>query len=403
MVSKRKKSQFRYKVKDTKGKIRVGRALALESTSVRKLLQDRGYTIISVVEQKKGLLQMSFGKISAKDRSIMYREVSTMLKAGVGIAQALEITSETPNKKLKTVLGEIYRSLENGFSLSVAMSGHPKVFPDVEVGVIRAGEATGNLSKVLDDLSTTTARSAEFSSRVRGAMIYPAFIFIVMIIVGAVIMTKVIPPIKEIFSSTGGELPITTQALLAMTDFLINRWYLLIAGILGLLVFLKLFFKTKQGKEVSSFLALNFPVFGSLTRQIYLARFNRTLALLIGAGVPIIEAVDIISDGTTNVIFRRALKGLRASLEQGSAISSSLQKSKYFPRLMTQLLFVGQQSGDLGGSANTLAEYFETEVDGKLRTFSALIEPFIIVVLGGAVGFIIVSVLQPIYNLTGQF
>jgi len=402
-TKKAKKNQFRYKVKDSKGKVKVGRALAYEAASVRKLLEERGYTIISVIEQKKGFAHLSLGKVGAKDRSILYREVSTMLKAGVGITQAIDIAAETPNKKLKTVMQEVYKSLENGFPLSVAMAGHPKTFPEVEIGVIRAGEATGNLSNVLDDLATTTARSAEFIGRVRGAMIYPAFILLVMIIVGAVILTKVIPPIKDIFASQNTELPVSTQLLLGFTDLLINRWYFILLGIVILIVALRLFFVTKPGKEVSSWLALNFPIFGGLTRQVYLARFNRTLALLIGAGVPIIESVEIIADSTANTIFRRSLKLLRTSLEQGSAISSTLQKSKYFPRLMTQLLFVGQQSGDLGGSANTLAQYFESEVDGKLRTFSALIEPFIIVLLGGAVGFIIISVLQPIYNLTGSF
>lgn len=397
------KIQYRYKVKDQKGKVKVGRALAYDATSVRKLLEERGYTIVAVVEQKKGLKKFSFGKVSAKDRSIMYREISTMLKAGVGITQAVDIAAETPNKKLKQIMREVYKSLENGFPLSVAMSGHPKTFPEVEIGVIRAGEATGNLSKVLDDLSETTARSAEFISKVRGAMIYPAFILVVMIVVGFIILTRVIPPIKDIFDSTESALPFSTQMLLSFTDFLINDWYWLLAGVLVLGLLGRLFFITKSGKETSSWLSLNTPIFGSLTQQVYLARFNRTLALLIRAGVPIIESVDIIAESTANTIFRRALRGLRTSLEQGSAISTTLQRNKYFPRLMTQLLFVGQQSGDLGGSASTLAEYFESEVDVKLRTFSALIEPFIIVLLGGAVAFIIISVLQPIYSLTGQF
>lgn len=403
MSNEKEKVQYRYKVKDQNGKVKVGRALAFDAASVRKLLEERGYAIISVVEQKKGLKKLSFGKVSAKDRSILYREVSTMLKAGVGITQAIDIAAETPNKRLKLIMREIYKSLENGFPLSVAMAGHPKVFPEVEVGVIRAGEATGNLSKVLDDLSETTARSAEFIGKVRGAMIYPAFILAVMIIVGFIILTRVIPPIKDIFASTDSALPLSTQFLLGFTDFLIFQWYWLIAGAVVAVILIRLFLLTRSGKETASYLALNFPLFGTLTRQVYLARFNRTLALLIRAGVPIIESVDIISESTTNIIFRRALQGLRNSLEQGSAISTTLQKNRYFPRLMTQLLFVGQQSGDLGGSASTLAEYFEGEVDVKLRTFSALIEPFIIVILGGAVAFIIISVLQPIYSLTGQF
>jgi len=398
----KKKLYFKYRVKDEKGRYRSGRAAAGNPAAVRRLLEGKGYSIVSIVEEKSIWSRVSFGKVSAKDRSIMYRELATMLKAGVAITQAIDIVSETPNKKLRKILQEIHRSLENGFALSVAMAGQPKTFPEVEVGVIRAGEATGNLSKVLDDLSTSTSRSAEFIGKVKGAMVYPSFIFVVMIIVGAIILTKVIPPIKEIFASSDSELPLSTQLLLTMTDIIINSWQYIILVVVGLLFGGRFFLKTKIGKEFGSFFALNFPVFGPLIQQVYLARFNRTLALLLKAGVPILEAMAIIADSTTNTIFERTLRLLMRSLEQGAAVTSTMQKNKYFPKLMTQLLFVGQQSGDLSGSAATLADYFEGEVDGKLRTFSALVEPFIIVVLGVAVAFIIISVLQPIYNLSGS-
>lgn len=377
--------------------------MATSPAQVRKALVNRGYTILSITEEQDFWKRFSFKKVSAKDRSIAYREMATMLKAGVSITQAIDIVSESPNKKLRETFRDIAKSLENGFPLSVSMAGHPKVFPPVEIGVVRAGEATGNLSVVLKQLSETTARSAEFTGRVRGAMIYPAFILVVMVIIGVVIMTKVIPPIKDIFLSTNSELPISTKILLAITDFLTSSWYWALLGIGVLVIASRLLLMTKKGKEFGSWLSLNFPVFGKLVQSVFLANFNRTLSLLVGAGVPIIEAVGIITDSSTNTIFKSSLQSLAHSLEQGSAITSSLRTNKYFPKIMSQLLFVGQQSGDLGGTSATLAEYFESEVDAKLRTFSALIEPFIIVILGGAVGFIVISVLQPIYNLTGQF
>ncbi len=397
------KTRFHYKVKDAQGHIKSGRAMASSLAQVRKALNNRGYTILSVTEEKSFLKKLFVGKVSAKDRSIMYREMATMLKAGVSITQTIDVVSETPNKRLRVVLKEVATSLENGFPLSVAMAGHPKIFPQVEVGMVRSGEATGNLSKVLGQLAESTERSAEFVGKVRGAMIYPGFIMVVMVVIGSVIMIKVIPPIKEIFTSTGTELPVSTKILLAITDFLTNSWLLAIGIIIGLVIATRLFVMTKPGKKMWSALALNFPIFGKLTQQGYLASFNRTLSLLVSAGVPIIEAVEIIAESTTNVIFQAALKQLIKALEQGSAISTSLSTNKYFPKLMDQLLAVGQQSGDLAGTAATLADFFEGEVDSKLRTFSAMIEPFIIVILGGAVAFIVLSVLQPIYNLTGSF
>ncbi len=393
---------FDYKVKDSQGAVKVGKAAAATSSAVRKLLQGKGYSIISVIPRRSVWSKFQDRKISARDRSVVYRELSTMLKSGVGITQAVDIASDTSNKRLGLVMKDIYTGLENGFPLSVAMAGHAKVFPEVEVGVVRAGEATGNLFKVLAELAISTYRTSEFNSRVKGALIYPVFILIVMVIVGSIIITKVIPPIKDIFISSGATLPLTTRILLAMTDSLINHWPLYIATIAILAVAIRLFFGTGAGRNFGSTMALNAPVFGGLNRQVYLARFNRTLSLLVGAGVPIIQAVEIIAESTTNLIFRRSMFDLRRSLEQGAAVSSSLKNNKYFPRLMSQLLFVGQQSGDLGGSASVLADYYETEVDAKLRTLSTLLEPMIILVMGVAIAFVIVSVLQPIYSLTSS-
>lgn len=364
---------------------------------------NKGYTILSIREEKSWFKRLSLGKVSAKDRSVTYRELSTMLKAGVSITQAVDIVSESPNRKLREVFRDISKSLENGFPLSVSMAGHPKTFPIVEVGVVKAGEATGNLSVVLKQLAESTARSAEFTGKVKGAMVYPAFIIVVMGIIGVIIMTRVIPPIKEIFEASDADLPVATTVLLAITDFLTASWYWAILILVALVALIKLFLMTKKGKETGSWLGLNFPVFGPLIQQVFLANFNRTLSLLISAGVPIIEAINIITESSGNTIFRRSLVNLSKSLEQGASITSSLKANKYFPKIMTQLLFVGQQSGDLSGTSATLADFFESEVDAKLRTFSALIEPFIMVMLGGAVAFIVIAVLQPIYNLTGQF
>jgi len=394
---------FSYKAEDASGKIHIGRASAPSAGSLRRLLQKKGYTILSVSREKTLWERFREGKMSVKDRSMFYRELATMLKAGVSITEAIDTLAEVPNKRVQLILQDVSKSLQNGFTLSVAMASFPKAFPPVEVGVIKAGEASGNLVKVLLDLSVSTARTAEFSSRVRGAMVYPGFILAVMIIVGSIIIVKVIPPIKSIFETADTQLPATTKILLWFTDMLVHYWWLVILLLAVIVLGARLYALTKSGKRFFSWLALNFPVFGLLNQQTYLARFNRTMSLLISAGVPILQSVKIVVDSTENVIFRQALQGLMRSLEQGSPISISLQNNRYFPRLMTQLLYVGQQSGDLGGTTATLADFFEGEVDNRLRQFSALIEPFIIVLLGVAIGFIVIAVLQPIYNLTGAF
>jgi len=402
-VKKIKKKIFHYRVKDSQNKLINGRAYGPDIASVRKLLEGKNYQILYLEERRSFLGRAFLGRVKAKDRSILYRELSTMLKAGVGISQAVEITQDSPNKSLRQIMREISSSLENGFPLSAAMATHSRVFPSVEVGVVKAGEATGNLANVLLELANTTAASAEFVGRIRSAMIYPAFILVVLTIVGAIIITRVIPPIKQIFIDTGQELPGSTKFLLGFTDLLINYWPWFVVGLVLAFLALQGFLKLKVGRRLSSLLSLRLPVFSELIKQYHLARFNRTMSLLLDAGVPIIEAVEIVSSSTKNVIINESYMGLSHGLEQGSSIASALKNNRYFPKMMVQLLRVGQQSGDLGGVMKTLADYYEAEVSAKLKTFSTLIEPFIIVIMGVMAGFVIISVLQPIYNLTGAF
>lgn len=392
-----------FKAKDDKGKIVTGKSASPSSRMVEKELEKHGLHLISLQPQTKWYDYFLAFTIRVRDRSIFYRQLAVMLKAGITITHAIEITKQTPNKYFYRVIEEISEALENGHPLSWSLGNYPRIFPQIDLGIIKAGEATGKLDVVLKELSVEAAKSAAFNSKVRNAMIYPAFIVVVLVAVAIVVMVKIIPPIKEIFDDAKVPLPFATQVVIGVSTFIIEKWWLALIIIAVFIGGLKLLIMTKKGKELWSSLKLNLPIFGQLQREVFLARFNRTFAMLLRAGVPIIEAVNIVGDMTSNVIYRRIVAKLSGSLEQGAPITSTLQSSKYFPMMMTQLLYVGQQTGDLSGMCETLAEYYEEEVENKLKTLSSLLEPLIIVVIGFGVAFVVVSVLSPIYNMTEVF
>ena len=394
---------FTFKAHDAKGQTVNGKVASSDIAQVKKDVENRGLKVINIAEKNKWQDKLLPFSIKPRDRSLWYRQLTTMLKAGVSITQSIQITQQTPNKSLSRVLQEMSLGLENGYPLSRCMDNYPMVFPSIETGVLKAGEATGKMDIVLNELSNEVATSASFVAKIRGAMMYPMFIMVVMVIVIFIVMTKIIPSITGIFTEQNMALPMQTQILMAMSTFMVKFWYLLIVGILVMVGATKGFLLTNIGKKTKSSISINFPVFGTMVREVFYARFNRTFSLLLLAGVPIIEAINILATITTNTIYRDLVHSLATSLEQGSPISTVLRKSKYIPPLMSQMLFVGQQTGDLAGMCDTLADYYEEEVDNKLKTFTSLLEPFIFVVLGGGVGFVVISILGPIYSLVNVF
>ncbi len=394
---------FTFKAKNNKGQIVSGKVASVTINQVRKDITKRSLHVISIKEKSKFQDMFLAFSIKPRERGMFYRQMTTMLKAGISITQTVEIARQTPNRALSRVLGEITLGLENGFPLSKCLENYPSVFPHIETGVLKAGEVTGKLEVVLEELSGQVATSASFVSKIRGAMAYPIIIIVVMIAVLFIVMTKIIPSITSIFVEQNVDLPLQTQILIGMSTFMSKNIVWILAGTFGLVAGIKLFLMTTIGKKTKSYISVNFPVFGTLVREVFYARFTRTFSLLLMAGVPIIEAVGIVRNTTTNTIYQDLLGLMAKSLEQGSSISLVLRRSSYFPPLMSQMLYVGQQTGDLSGMCNTLADYYEEEVNNKLKSFTSLLEPFIFVFLGGGVGFVVISILGPIYSLVNVF
>lgn len=339
-----------------------------------------------------------FKHVSVKDKAFLTRQLATMLNSGLTLDKALRvIIAQVKNTFLKQTIEIVLEDLEGGVSFSQALRKHPKVFDRVFVNVVISGEAVGKLAEVLVRLADQLEKEDGFMSKVKGALYYPIFIIITMGIMVGVMMVKVIPPLKEVFSELNSQLPWTTQTVINISDFVANNWLVSIIIIfvaIGLLIY---FFKTRQGKYLLDYSAVHYTA--GIGIDIYMARFSRTLSMLIQAGTPIIEAIDITSEVINNSIYQSVLKRVSGQVERGVPMSVQLEKSKDFPIIIPQMISVGEKTGEMSHVLENLAQYYEEESNNKVKGLTSLFEPVIIVLIGIAVAFMVISIIEPIYNI----
>lgn len=339
-----------------------------------------------------------FNRVSGRDKAFMARQLATMLASGLPINRAVAILIEQQrNQRLKKVLQEVQKDLEAGIAFSASIAKHPDIFDRVFVNVAISGEAVGNLAKVLSQLADQMERSVDFNGKVRGAFAYPAFVVVVMFIVGFIMMIFVIPQLKQIFDDAGVTLPFATRVVVAISGFLGKYWYFVIAGIIFAAIGIYAYFRSKAGEKVFDNVKIHLP--SSLGYDIYMARLTRTLGMLIEGGTPIIEALDVTSTVMNNVYYKDLLQQAVNDVKRGSPLSSTLSKTSLIPVLVFQMIAVGEQTGQIDQILNRLANYYEETVDTKLKNIVALVEPVIIVTIGIAVGFMVYSIIVPIYNI----
>ncbi len=339
-----------------------------------------------------------FNKISGRDKAFLARQLSTMLASGLPINKSVGILiAQERNPKLKKILVDVQKDLEAGLAFSASIAKHPEVFDRVFINIAISGEAIGNLSQVLEQLADQMERSVDFNSKVRGAFAYPAFIVAVMVIVGFIMMIFVVPQLQTIFDDSGVELPFATRIVVAMSGFLSSYWYLVIIGFVALAIGIWTYFRSKAGERVFDKVKVHLP--SSLGYDIYMARLARTLGMLIEGGTPIIEALDVTSTVMNNVYYKDLLQKSIEEIKKGTPLSATLGQTSLVPALVYQMVAVGEQTGQLDQILNRLAIYYEDAVDTKLKNIVALVEPIIIVTIGIAVGFLVYSIIVPIYNI----
>lgn len=342
----------------------------------------------------------SFGSPNPKDKATFFRLLAIMINAGIPLIKSLDtIADQTVNHSLKKAIFEMARDIEKGGTLSASMARFPKIFTDAHLGMIRSGEASGQLNQILKQLATEVEKSAAIVRKVRGAMMYPGFIIIVMIGVVSAMMILVVPKISSIFAESGKELPALTKFVVGTSNFMVDKWPLIFGGIFGLVVAFIFARRTEQGRYTSDWLVLHFPLFGPLVQKSILARFSRSLGNLLSSGVPIIQGLQINAKGLGNAIYRKRVELAAEDIARGIPLGESLRDSPEFPAMMVQMIGVGEQTAQLDTIAGKIADYYEDEIDTAVQSLSKIMEPLILVVVGVVVGAIIAAVMMPIIQL----
>lgn len=397
---------FDYTARDTASNKQVKATIQAESErAAAKLLVAQGLAPLSITEQseKKGLLSRFTNRITAKDRVIFTRQLATLINAGLPLAQSLHtVIEQTSNKRLKAIVQEITTSVEGGKSLSESFAQYPKVFNNVFIALISAGEASGTLDQALERIATQQEKDAELISKVRGAMVYPMIVLVVIIGVVIFMMVTVMPQIQQLYADLKQQLPFVTQLLVGIATFVRYFWWTLIIALVAAIYFLRRYIDTPAGRKQWDGLKLRVPLFGPLFQKLYMARFARTGETLMATGVPMLEMLKIASKSVNNVIVGASITRAAEKVKGGKALSVALKGDENILPLVPQMISIGEQSGGIDKMMGKAATFYENELDNTVKSISTAIEPILMVILAAVAGLMVAAILLPIYGLVGN-
>lgn len=394
---------FKYVGRSRGGKQLEGEILADNKNEAIEQLRKQHVLVTNVTEKSEKGGVFGKGKVSSKDVAVTTRQLSFMIDAGLPINQALEILgAQTENKTLQKVLFDVRQGIEGGSSFSDALAKHPTVFNDLYVNMVAAGESGGILDLILDRLAIYIEKNVKLQRAVKSALVYPTAIIVIAVAVVIVILWQVIPTFAKLFTGLGASLPWPTQITIDISNFIGNYILYLVGGIVGLVFLVRWYVSTPNGRLNADRLLLRLPVLGIVLRKIAIARFCRTLGTLISSGVPILEGLDITARTAGNKVIEGEVMKARTSVESGKTLSEPLRDSDVFPTMVVQMVHVGEQTGELDAMVSKVADFYEDEVDAAIADLLALMEPLIIVFLGGTVGWIVVSMYMPLFSLISQ-
>lgn len=390
---------FGYEAIDSSGKAQKGSVEADNIDKARQDLTGQGLVVVSVTEQNALTKDINIdigGKPTARDLSVFCRQFVSMVRAGVTILDALKMLADaTENKKLKQAIIEVRANAEKGESLADSLAQHPKIFPGLMINMVAAGEASGSLDKSMERMATQFERSNKTRALVKKAMMYPMVLCIVMIAVVVVMLAVVIPNYVTMFADLGTDLPGITKAVMAASNFIKNYWFILVPLVVGIVVGVKAFSATDTGKHFFGKIAIKLPLTKDLVVKSASAQMARTLSTLLGSGVPLIEAVDIVSGTMTNIYFKEALEDAKDEITIGQPLSRPLERCGLFPPMVYHMTRIGEETGNTEDMLNKLADYYEEEVEMAVQTLMAAMEPLIIVVMAAIVSVLIAACMAP--------
>ncbi len=398
---------FNYKAIDKEGKNIEGVMDAKDKFELYHLLKKDGSTVVSATEAKDGNnfslnnLFPFLGGVKAHDKITFSRNLGQMIDAGLPITRGLSIMERQAKKgKLKNILHDLNDSLSKGETLSDAMKKYPNVFNTLFVSMVRAGEESGNLVLALRNVSNQMEKSYQLTKKIRGAMMYPAVIFSLMLVIGVLMMIYMVPTLTSTFKGLGVALPLSTRIIIAMSDFLKNYFLFVAVGVVALVMFVIWGLRTTLGQRIWDTILLRTPVIGEITQQINSARTARTLSSLLSSGVDIVIAIGVTKDVVQNSYYKDVLNEIEVAIQKGEQISAIFVKhEKLYPLFVGEMVSVGEETGKIGEMLLGVATFYEDEVDQKTKDMSSIIEPVLMIIIGAAVGVFAISMLGPTYSL----
>jgi len=399
--------KFVFKAKNWQGKTIKGVAEAETRKGAVALLKEKDLVILSLTPQRKSLFaklgSLLLMRVSLAQLVTFTRQLATMINAGLPLSDALSLIKDQSKGKMRDIIDEILAKIEGGSSLAKALEKEKKIFGDIYLASIRAGEKGGVLEKILLRLADNLEGKKEFVGRVKGAMIYPIIVIIGMILVAIIMMVLVMPKMTVMYAEFGTEMPLPTRILMGVSEFVSkNLWIFPIIPV-ALFVFYKILTSSEEGRIKRDQKILNLPIIGRLVRAVILTDITRTLGTLLGTGVPLVDALEIVADASGNEVFKEGLHRASKAVEKGLPLSESLSDNPVFPPILIQMVSTGEQTGKMDEILSNVSRYFETEADQGVKALTTAIEPLIMILLGIGVGFLVIAVIMPIYNLTSQF
>jgi type IV pilus assembly protein PilC len=396
---------FAYKVRDREGRLVEGSLEADSPDLVVNKLRSMGYVPVAIERTDSSALKKDIklpfgGKVKQKDVAVFSRQFATMINAGLSLIRALHILEEqTESEKLRETARSVRMDVERGASLAQALGRHPKVFNRLYVAMVKAGEAGGVLDSVLLNLAATIEKQVELKRKIKSAMTYPVAVFGLVCLIVTAMLLFVVPMFKKLYSELGGTLPAPTRALLAVSSFITKFFPFIIVGSVIGVYLLRRWIATERGRAIWDAMKLKLPVFGKLIHKTAITRFCRTLSVLLRSGVPVLESLEITSETVDNVVVSRAVKATQEAVKGGESMAAPLENEPVFPPMVVQMLAVGEETGAVDDMLDRVADFYDQEIEATVDALTSLLEPLLIVMMGGTVGGMVIALYMPMFNI----
>ncbi|OGD71172.1 hypothetical protein A3A84_02340 [Candidatus Collierbacteria bacterium RIFCSPLOWO2_01_FULL_50_23] len=398
--------RFNYRVIDESNKQVAGVVEANNLPQAASILRGKKLTIVSLREVSESVfdeLFSSIGKPKFEEITNFTRQLSTMIASGLPLVDALRILKDQSKPKMAVIIDKVLTEVEGGSSLGSALEKTEGTFSNVYIALVKAGESAGVLDEIMRKMADTLDKQREFRNKTKGALIYPAIVMIGMVVVATIMMIFVVPKMTQMYKDFGAKLPTPTLILIGISDFMVNYWWLLFGGLAIGLVFFRRWARSQVGGLIIEQMVFKIPIWGPLRKDITLAEFARTMGLLSSAAIPILDGLRIVSETLGSQIYGDEIRRAAVKVEKGTTLADAIASTSDFPPILSQMIAVGEQTGKVDEILSKLAEFYESQSELKVKALTTAIEPIIMVFMGIGVGFLVMAVILPIYNLTNQF